>query len=211
MTTNTTTTENAVALRFADRATAYQALSDLKHLSSPAADVRGAVLIERLDDGTVRVPEGLETAAGRNTAVGGLVGSVVGILGGPLGVLMGWGIGAMIGGGYDFKRAGEATEAAVAFTPHVAPGGTAILAEVKESDTQVLDLLAMRYDAVLERRPVDGVRAELKAMEEAAEQVRKEEAKTRREQKRAEVAQKFHRVTGGRREGEAAPEETPAG
>lgn len=89
--------ENAVALRFADRATAYQALSELKHLSPATTEVRAAVLIERLEDGAVRVPEGMDGHEGRNTAVGGLVGSLVGILGGPLGVLMGWGVGALIG------------------------------------------------------------------------------------------------------------------
>lgn len=140
-----------------------------------------------MEDGTVRIPEGMETEAGRNTTVGGLVGSLVGILGGPLGVLMGWGIGALIGSGYDYKRVTEATGTIGAFTPHVPPNGTAILAEVRESDTQALDLLAMHYDAVLERRPADSVRTELKAMEEAADRIRKEEAKAKHDRKRAET------------------------
>jgi hypothetical protein len=205
-----TMNDNAVALRFADRAAAYQALSDLKHLTSPTTEVRGAVLVERLEDGTVRFPEGVETEAGRNTAVGGVVGSLVGILGGPLGVLMGWGIGAMIGGGYDYKQVREATEAVGAFTPQVPPGATVILAEVKESDTEALDLLAMRHDAVLERRPADDVRAELKAMEEAAERIRKDETKARRENKRAEIAKKLGRRPGGHERDESAPKETLA-
>ncbi|MEU1165209.1 hypothetical protein ABZ372_33775 [Streptomyces sp. NPDC005921] len=184
-------TENAVVLRFADRASAYQALSDLKHLTSATVELRGAVLIERLEDGTVRVPEGLETEAGRNTAVGGLVGSLVGILGGPLGILTGWGIGAVIGSGYDYKRAEETTGTVALLTSHMPPGGTAVLAEVRESDPQALDLLAMRYDAVVERRPSDSVRTELKAMEEAADRIRKEEAKDRRDRKRTETEQKI--------------------
>ncbi|MDH6502684.1 hypothetical protein [Streptomyces sp. SAI-149] len=202
--------ENAVILRFADRATAYQALSDLKYLSPATTEVRAAVLIERLEDGAVRIPEGLDTAEGRNTAVGGLIGSLVGILGGPLGVLMGVGVGALIGGGYDYKRAEEATTAVGAFVQHVPPGGTALLAEVRESDTQALDMLAMRYDAVLERRPTDSVRIELKAMEEAAERIRKEEAKAKRADKRAEIAQKFGRRPGGREEDDAASKGTLA-
>jgi len=132
--------ENVITLRFTNRVAAYQALGALRHLNAAGAEIHGAVLVERPDD-----------------------------------------------------------------------GAAVVLAAVGESGTDTLDMLALWYGSVLERRPVDGVRAELKAMEEAAEQVRKEEAKARREQKRAEVAQKFHRVTGGRREGEAAPEETPAG
>ncbi|MFE7272050.1 hypothetical protein [Streptomyces sp. NPDC057623] len=183
--------ENAIALRFADRATAYQALSELKHLTSATTEIRGAVLIERLEDGTVHVPESLANGAGRNTAVGGLVGSLVGILGGPLGVLMGWGIGAVIGSGHDHTRAAEATGAVGLFAQHVPPNGTAVLADVRESDTEVLDLLAMRYDAVLERRPADSVRTELKAMEEAADRIRKEEAKEQRDRARAETEEKI--------------------
>jgi hypothetical protein len=176
--------ENAVALRFADRPTAYKALSDLKYLSPATTEVRAAVLIERLKDGAVRAPEGMDGEEGRNTAVGGLVGSLVGILGGPLGVLMGWGVGALIGGGHDYKRAERATTAVGVFAQQVPLGGTAILAEVRESDTQALDQLAMRYDAILERRPADSVRNELKAMEEAADRSRKEEAKQRRDRER---------------------------
>ncbi|MEV7738097.1 hypothetical protein AB0O75_39585 [Streptomyces sp. NPDC088921] len=178
--------ENAIALRFADRATAYQALSELKHLSPATTEIRAAVLVERLEDGAVRVPEGMDGEEGKNAAVGGLVGSLVGILGGPLGVLMGWGVGALIGGGHDYKRTERATTAVGVFAQQVPPGGTAILAEVKESDTHALDQLAMRYDAVLERRPADSVRTELKAMEEAADRSRKEEAKQRRDRERAE-------------------------
>ncbi|MFI5801086.1 hypothetical protein [Streptomyces sp. NPDC051677] len=149
----------------------------------------GAVLIERLTDGTVRTPEGIDTEAGRNARVGGLVGSLVGVLAGPLGVLMDWGIGALIGGGHDYKKAALAVgvvSAVSAVTPHVPRGGTVILAEVGETDPQVLDRLAMRYDAILERRSADSVRDELKAMEEAADQARKEQAKRKREHKHAE-------------------------
>ncbi|MET8977007.1 hypothetical protein ABZX85_15435 [Streptomyces sp. NPDC004539] len=186
-----TTNENAITLRFTDRAAAYQALSDLKHLPPAGAEVRGAVLVERLADGTVRVPEGLETDAEQGLAVGGVIGSLVGILGGPLGVLMGWGIGAVIGGGHGYRRAEEATEAVGGFTPHLPPGGTVVLAEVVEHGTEALDVLAMRHDAVLERRPTDSVRAELKAMEDAAERMRGDEVRARRESRRAGAEQRI--------------------
>jgi len=103
---------------------------------------------------------------------------------------MGWSIGALIGGGHDYKRATEATEVVGAFTPHVPPGGTVILAGVEEADTEAMDLLAMRFGAALERRPADEVRAELKAMEKAAEELRKQESKDKRDGKRAERERK---------------------
>ena len=201
-----TMNENAIALRFDDRATAYQALSELKHLNSATAEVRGAVLIERMEDGTVHFPEGMDTESGRGTALGSLIGSLVGILGGPLGLLMGWGIGALIGGGHDYRRATEATGAVGAFTPHVPPGGTVILAGVEEAGTEALDLLATRYGAALERRPADDVRAELKAMEKAADEIRKQEAKDKRDGKRAERERK----AGGRKSKDGADTPEPS-
>ncbi|MBO4258218.1 hypothetical protein [Streptomyces griseorubiginosus] len=48
----------------------------------------------------------------------------------------------------------------------------------------------MRYNAALERRTVDSVRTELKALEEAADRIRKEEAKAKRADKRAEAERK---------------------
>ncbi|PAZ16752.1 hypothetical protein CLM62_06065, partial [Streptomyces sp. SA15] len=49
---------------------------------------------------------------------------------------------------------------------------------------------ATRYGAALERRPADDVRAELKAMEKAADEIRKQEAKDKRDRKRAERERK---------------------
>ncbi|MEU6381761.1 hypothetical protein [Streptomyces sp. NPDC046909] len=170
------TYENAVALRFADPATAHQAFRDLAHLGS-TAELHGAALIERLEDGTIRVPSVLDTDPRRDGPAGGLVGSLMSILGGPLGPVMGWGIGAAIGDNHDHRHDAGSVGAVSAFTPDVPPGGTAVLAEVVETDTETLNLLAMQYDAVLERRPADAVRAELKAIEEEAEGIRRQGAK----------------------------------
>ncbi|MFE7278683.1 hypothetical protein [Streptomyces sp. NPDC057623] len=104
---------------------------------------------------------------------------------------LGWGVGAVVGSGYDYRRAEKATGTVALVTRHMPPGGTAILAEVREDTPETLDLLAMRYDAVLERRPCDTVRTELKSMKEAAERIRREEAKERRDHKRAEAGRKF--------------------
>ncbi|MFE7278413.1 hypothetical protein [Streptomyces sp. NPDC057623] len=207
-----TMNENAITLRFTGRAAAYQAFGELTHLGS-AAEVHGAVLVERLEGGAVRVSETLGAVPGRNTGGDGLVGSLVGLLDGPLGMLMGWGVGAMIGGGHDRSQAAEAAEitrpvsavtASSSFAPHLLPGGGAvILAEAGESDTDALNLLAMRYDAVLERRPAGAVRAELKVIEEEAEQIRKRVAKAGRGRRRAEIARRADRRPGVREGGGA--------
>ncbi|MEV5843536.1 hypothetical protein AB0M32_16395 [Streptomyces sp. NPDC051985] len=163
--------ENAVALRFVDPATAHQAFDDLRHLDPAITDIRGAALIERLAEGGIRVAEGMATDPGRDTTSSGLVGSLIGILGGPLGTLLGWGIGAMISGGHDSRPVYGTAGAIETATPHLPPGGKVILAEVAESDTEPLDLLAMRYDAVLERSSARSVRAELDAMQEEDDRI----------------------------------------
>lgn len=145
--------ENIVVFRFAEEASAYQALSELQRLGGPTADVRGAMLVERQEDGTVRIPEGVDARAGEGTLVGGLVGSVVGLLGGPLGVVLGWGTGALVGGGADWRRTTEGSGLVALVADEVSAGSTVLVAEVAERDTAAIDVFAMRFGAVLERRP----------------------------------------------------------
>lgn len=102
-------TENVVVFRFTEQAAACQALSELKQLGGPTVEVTGAMLVERRLDGRVRIPEGVDVRVGGGTLVGGLVGLVVGLLGGPVGVVLGWGTGAMVGGGADWRRAAESS------------------------------------------------------------------------------------------------------
>lgn len=185
--------ENAVVLRFADRAIAYQALSDLKHLTSDTTEVRGAVLIERLDDGTVRAPERIGAQAGNNKMMGSMAGSMAGMSAGPVGMLVATGLGTVLAGGYDSRRAAADTSEVEFLSERVGRNGTAIFVDVKESDTETLDVLAMEYDAVLERCSARWARAELKAMVDATEQTRKADTREKREVKRAEVADKVDR------------------
>ncbi|WP_369251206.1 histidine kinase [Streptomyces sp. R41] len=180
-------TENVVVFRFTEQASAYQALSELKQLGGPTVEVTGAMLVERRLDGTVRIPEGADARAGEGTLVGGLVGAVVGLLGGPVGVVLGWGTGALVGGGADWRRATESSGLVALVADEVSAGSTVLVAEVAERDTAAINLLAMRFGAVLERRPSERVRAEVKAVREAEEAAEREAAKARREQKKAEL------------------------
>ncbi|MEU1167526.1 hypothetical protein ABZ372_47655 [Streptomyces sp. NPDC005921] len=60
--------ENVITLHFTDRATAFRALGGLKDLSAENAQVRSAVLIECLDDGSVRVTGDTDGATEPDTA-----------------------------------------------------------------------------------------------------------------------------------------------
>lgn len=183
-------TENTVVLRFTERAIAYQALSDLKHLTCDTSEVRGAVLIERLGDGTVRAPERIGPRAGNSKMLGSMAGSMACMSAGPVGMLVGTGLGTVLAGGYDSRRAAAESNEVDFFGEQVPPGGTAIFCQVKESDTEALDVLAMEYDAVLERCTAAYLRAEMKAMQEAPGQTKKSELKAELARKRAEIAEK---------------------
>ncbi|WOX15356.1 hypothetical protein [Streptomyces sp. N50] len=119
--------ENVIALRFTERATAYQALSGLKNLSAASTEVLGAVLIERLEDGAVRVTEGVNGAARRNAA---------------------------------------AADTCIAHAP---ADSTVIVAEVRETGTDTLDMLALWYGADLKRLPADSLRGGPHATEGATD------------------------------------------
>ncbi|WP_220214352.1 hypothetical protein [Streptomyces shenzhenensis] len=155
--------ENVIALRFARRAAAYQALSGLRYLNSANAEVRGAVLIERLEDGAVRVTEGLSGEAGWNPSAGRPTDSPTRFLARSAG----WRTCVPSGMGHDDEQAAESGDPGSAFPPQAPSGGAVILAEVREAATETLDLLALWYGAALERRPADSVPGGLKAVEEA--------------------------------------------
>jgi hypothetical protein len=69
----------------------------------------------------------------------------------------------------------------------VSAGSTALAAEVAESDTGPIDLLATRFRAVVERGPAEPVRAEVKAVHKAQEAAKHEASKARLEQKMAKL------------------------
>ncbi|MFI1708806.1 hypothetical protein [Streptomyces griseoruber] len=139
--------ENVIALRFTDRATAYQALSGLRNLSAASTEVLGAVLIENLEDGAVRVTDGVDGAAGRNAT-------------------------------------------ADAYIAHAPAASTVILAEVRETSTDTLDMLSLWYGAALERPPADAVRGGLHATEGAPGRSGREEATYWRDGECADAARK---------------------
>jgi uncharacterized membrane protein len=77
--------DNVIVVQFDEPSKAYQALSELNHLGEEGkVDVRSAVILERNQDGSVRVPEGADNAAGLYVLSGGLIGMLVGALAGPV-------------------------------------------------------------------------------------------------------------------------------
>ena len=98
--------ENVVLVTFEEESTAYQAVTVLKEADADERiDLHAVAVVQRMEDGTLRVKEGdtddfpvaTWTAGALGAATGGIVGLTLGVLGGPLGLLLGGAYGALLG------------------------------------------------------------------------------------------------------------------
>jgi uncharacterized membrane protein len=183
---------NVIAIDFADRGNAYQALSELKGADLEGRlELRAAAVVERTADGLLRFTEGVDNDGGSATAGGGLLGMLVGVIGGPIGMLLGWSTGLLVGSVVDVNRADRGAGALSAISAAVPAGGTAVVAEVTEHATEVVDGLAAQLGGTVLRRSADLVLAEIEAAEDAYRQAEKLARQQAREQRRGERKESF--------------------
>jgi uncharacterized membrane protein len=178
--------ENVILVTFEEESTAYQGASVLKQASAQERiDLHAVAVMQRMEDGTLRVkegdtdafPEATWTAGAVGAATGGIVGLTLGVLGGPLGLLLGGAYGALLGSVIDEDAVEEAESVLGTMARAIQPGKTALLAEATEPAVEVVDGEMERLGGKVVRRPVDEVEAEVVAAEEAA---RAAEAEARR-------------------------------
>ena len=188
--------DNVVLVTFEEESKAYQAASELKD-----ADAEGRItlhtvaIVQRMEDGTLRVKEGevedFPTATWITSAVGaatgGILGLTLGVLGGPLGFLLGGAWGALLGSLVDLDTAAEEESVLAAMARAIQPGKTVLIAHVTEPTVEVIDTEMERLGGVVLRRPVVEVEAELAAAEEAARAAEKEARRKLREERKAEL------------------------
>jgi uncharacterized membrane protein len=180
--------ENVVVVGFTDPSKAYQALSVLKECSAEGRiGLESAAIVERTEDGKLRIPESVDNDELVGMASGSLIGMLIGVLGGPLGVLVGWGAGAMMGGAFDVDRAVTSDEALTVLGRAIPPGTTAVIASVEEPAVEVIDAEMSKLGGEVTRRPVVEVMGELEAAEEAADAAAREGRRELREKRKAEV------------------------
>jgi hypothetical protein len=166
--------DNVILVTFEEESKAYQAASVLKQADLEGRIVLQAIaIVQRTEDGTLRVKEGevddfpvaTWTATTIGAATGGLIGLTLGVLGAPLGLLLGGVWGAQ-------------------------PGTTALIAEVTEPTTEVVDTEMERLGGVVIRRPVVEVEAELAAAEEATRAAEEEARRKLREEREPGLKEK---------------------
>ena len=176
------TAHNFVIVGFEESANAYKALSVLRGAAAEGRiTIAAAVIGERGADGSLRLAEGEDAVIGSATVGGGLIGMAVGILGGPLGMLLGWGAGSLIGGFADADRVDLSATAIGELSGRLPAGTTAILAEVEEYATEVLDGVVSPLGGQVLRLEADQVLGELEAAEAAAIAADREAARVLRQ------------------------------
>jgi uncharacterized membrane protein len=184
--------DNVVVVAFADQSKAYQALSQLRQAGDAGrVELRSAVLLERGADGAVRIPEGDDAASGVVVAGGGLIGMLVGVLGGPLGMLLGASTGMLAGGVGALTHSEDQDIALEAISSHIEPGRTALVAEVGEVATEVVDNAMTTLGGTVIRRSAADVYDEIQSAEAAQEAADAEVRRVLREQRRAEHKDKW--------------------
>jgi uncharacterized membrane protein len=187
--------ENIVLVNFEEESQAYEAASALKQADADGRIGLDAVsVVQRMEDGTLRVKEGdaddfpvaTWTAGAVGAATGGVVGLTLGTLGGPLGVLLGGSYGALLGSLGDLDRAEQEESVFATMARAIKPGTTALIAAVTEPAVEVVDTEMERLGGVVVRRPVADVEAEIAAAVDAAGAADEEARRKLREERKAE-------------------------
>jgi uncharacterized membrane protein len=191
--------ENVVLVSFDEESKAYQAATVLKEASGEGRiDLHAVAVVQRMEDGTLRVkegdadafPVGTWTGGAVGAGTGGILGLTLGTLGGPLGLLLGGAYGALLGSLFDLDAADEAESVLATMARAIEPGKTALIAHVTEPAVEVVDGEMERLGGEVIRRPVADVEAEIAAADDAAMAADEEARRKLREERSAERKEK---------------------
>ena len=166
---------NVIAVSFADRSNAYQALSELNGAGLEGrVEVLAASIVTRDEQGRLNAPEEGDVLGGAATLGGSLIGLTLGVIGGPIGMLFGWTGGLLVGGAFDIRRADQSDSVLGEISRYIPVGGTAVVAELNEYAVEVVDKLMTELGGTVYRRSADVVLGELEAAEDAYWEAQKE-------------------------------------
>jgi len=179
--------ETVIAVSFAHPNQAYEALTKLKELDAQGQlELYEGGVVERLATGQLTVKDSVEGAdddVGLATATGGLIGLLIGVLAGPLGMLLGGSLGLMTGAIIDLDTYEGDDSVLSAFSRHIQPGETAVLAQLSEQSDEVVDSAMGDLGGNVLRRATADVESEIAAAEEARKKAEREARKKLRKER----------------------------
>ncbi|MGM9927424.1 MAG: hypothetical protein ACI35P_05675 [Bacillus sp. (in: firmicutes)] len=200
--------ENVVVSYFNIESEAFQALSELKRLSTFDEKITfSQVALLKKIDGQIILKDSFDTGAvtTNDTLIGGLIGSVVGILGGPIGVLLGLGMGTVIGATIDADDTEDENSLIASVSSRLKDGDVVIIAVVQEETEtsydrtiEPFDAFTVRYNASLIQEEVDHAKAVQKELEKQTKEKMKEERSQARHAKvekyKAKIKEDFKKL-----------------
>ena len=148
-------------------------------------------MVVRSEDGHVELKDEMEDSSYAGTLGGGLVGLLIGIIGGPLGILIGGATGLLVGSLFDADDADDTESALADVSRSVRVGRTALLADVTEPSTEVIDTAMQSLGGEVLRRSVEDVEDEIAAADEA-QRAAKREARKQRFESRKQLLEARH-------------------
>ena len=185
---------NVVVTIFEVESEAFQAFTELRAKCAGTGYTAAEAALVRNKEGRIDMLDGfsLGPAAGDDTALGIVVGSLIGILGGPIGVILGAGVGAYAGSASDADKAVDAVNAVAVVSSKLFEGETAIVALVQE-DEPAFDAVFSGYKTTTIRYDAADIAADVEELRKLEEQVSEDvmnEIKAQRKAEREEKAKK---------------------
>jgi uncharacterized membrane protein len=171
-----------VVVVFPDEPRAYEGTRALKALHVEGSlTLYGMAVIAKDSTGKISIKDAAD-AGPLGTAVGALVGGLIGVIGGPVGLAAGATAGTLVGSLFDIVNYGVGEDFVMKVSDELAPGKTAVVAEIDEIWTTPLETRMEAHGGTVLRT----WRADFED-EQIAKEVAAEEAEF--EQLRAEYAQ----------------------
>ena len=190
---------NVVITIFEVESEAFQAFAELRARHTGAGYTAVEAALVRNKEGRIDMLDGfsLDAAVGDDTAMGIVIGSLVGILGGPIGVILGAGIGGLAGNASDADRAIDTANAVAVVADKLFEGETAIVALVQE-DEPAFDVVFSGFKTTIIRYDAADIAADAEDLRKLEEQISQEvedqmkaERKADRAERKAERKAKF--------------------
>jgi hypothetical protein len=191
---------NVVVTIFEVESEAFQAFTELRAKCAGTGYTAAEAALVRNKEGRIDMLDGfsLGPAAGDDTALGIVVGSLIGILGGPIGVLLGGSYGMLVGSVVDTDDALKGVSMLEQTALKMEEGEVAVIGLAFEENEELLDEKFGKFKAMVIRFDAAAVAAEVEEAQlmadEMARQARKElrdEKKEARKEKREEKKAKL--------------------
>ena len=182
---------NVVVAVFEVESEAFQAFTELRTKITGAGYTAAEAALLRNKEGRIDMIDGytLGPAAGDDTAMGIMIGSLVGILGGPIGVILGASIGGLAGSASDTDRAVDSVNAVAVVADKLYDGETAIVALVQEEEP-AFDVVFSGYKTTIIRYDAADIAADVEELRKLEEQVSAEVADQMKAERKADRAER---------------------